>query len=375
MSPGLRRVISHPVLPHRPVRSPARKVRSQPSRSSGVRDCSSAPALCGVRRHTRLTLLARKDFVRCETQWPFDFGLIAAPEARTDNVIVYSSRACAKRIRMTLCPYNCISSPHHHRTAAMKAISNRIAILVSVMTVSALSSSYAAPPAASSPSGPPFTGETFLPNYDELKPRPGKGGVEYVYLSPAGDQLLSRFTGIMLDQPEVFISADSPYKGAKPADLTGIAEFVRSAYTKELKARNYKLVDAKGPGVLYVRIAVTGLQLKPKSRSILAYTPAGFVISTAVRAMQDTLAKMDILQIELQSEYLDGETGEEVAAGVAPRGGYGRKMSFSELNSLIEGYGQSFACRFDNARVSEDQRIDCTDPKAREARKPVAKVQ
>ena len=257
----------------------------------------------------------------------------------------------------------------------MKAISHRIAILVSVMTVAVLSSSYAAPPAASPTGGPPFTGETFLANYEELKPESGKGGVDYIYRSPAGDQVLSRFTGIMLDQPEVFISADSPYKGAKPADLTAIAEFVRNAYTKELKARNYNVVEAKGPGVLYVRFAVTQLQLKPKPRSILAYTPAGFVISTAVRAMQETLAKMDILQVQLQSEYLDSETGEQVAAAVVPRGGYGRKMSFSDLDSLIEGYGQTLACRLDNARVSEAQRIDCTDAKAREARKPVAKAQ
>src|SRR5215469_4693454 len=176
-----------------------------------------------------------------------------APEVRSGNVIVDSSRACAKQIRVTLWNYN--SSPHYHRTAAMRALSNRIAILVSVMTVSALPSSYAAPPAASPSSGPPFTGETFLPNYDELKPVPGKGGVDYVYLA-GGDERLSHFTGILLDQPEVFISADSPYKGAKPADLTVIAEFVREAYTKELKARNYNVVEAKGPGVLYVRSAI-----------------------------------------------------------------------------------------------------------------------
>jgi len=233
--------------------------------------------------------------------------------------------------------------------------------------------SCASTPVATGAVGPPWAGETFLPNYGELKPIPTKNGQDYVYLVPGIEDKLGHFQGgVMVDQPEVFISPKSPYTGAKPADLEGIAEFVREEFNKQLTARGYKIVTEKGPGVVFIRLALTDLQLQAKSRNILAYTPIGFVVSSVVRAVQDFLQKMDILNLAFQGQVLGGMSGEELAAAVIARGGDGSKMSYSQFESLIDEYGQRTACRLDNGRVPAAQRIDCSDPDARKAR-PILK--
>jgi hypothetical protein len=254
----------------------------------------------------------------------------------------------------------------------MKAMRDTIATLASVIALSSLFSGCATTPVASNPVGPPWTGETFLPNYAELKPVVEKtGGTSYAYLEPNLEQALGHYSGIMVDQPEIFIGENSPYKGAKPADLDAIAEFARSTFVKHLTAHGYKVVDVKGPGVLYLRTALTHLQLQPKSRSILAYTPVGFVVSTTVRAIQDLMEKMDILKVAMQGEALDAQSGKELGAVVIPKGGDGTKMTFSQFEAVIDTYGERTACRLDNARLPQAQWIDCSDPDAVKARPKV----
>jgi hypothetical protein len=219
--------------------------------------------------------------------------------------------------------------------------------------------------------GPPWTGESFLPNYAELRPVPTATGHDYVYVAPNLAARLSTFTKqVMIDQPEVFISPQSPYGGAKPSDLAGIAEFVRSRFGDALTARGYQVVDNNGPGIVYTRLAITDLSLQTKSRNILAYTPIGFVVSSAVRAGEEFLQKMDILDVALQGEFLDGGTGAELAAGVVTRGGNGSTLSYGDFEQLVDEYSARFACRLDNARLPPAQSIDCSSAAARKARAP-----
>ncbi len=247
-----------------------------------------------------------------------------------------------------------------------------ITLFGSLLALVAVVAGCASTPVATGAVGPPWTGETFLPNYEELKPIPTKDGQDYAYLVPHIEEVLGKYgNGIVVDQPEVFISPQSPYTGAKPADLEGIAEFVRQQFDKQLTARGYKITDEKGPGTIYVRLALTDLQLQTKSRNILAYTPVGFVVSSVYRATQDFLQKMDILNLAFQMQALDGSTGQELAAGVISRGGNGSKMSFSQFEALIDEYGARTACRLDNSRVPQAQRIDCSDAAARNTRPPL----
>ena len=114
--------------------------------------------------------------------------------------------------------------------------------------------------------------------------------------------------------------------------------------------------------------AVTDLYLKKKKRSILSYTPAGFVIhTTAQAAIRDLWRKIDIVELNIEAEFLDGESEELLAAVVMERGARkdkakGQKqelVSWEDLDAAMQTFGERLRCNLDNARKPEDERYDC----------------
>jgi Protein of unknown function (DUF3313) len=221
---------------------------------------------------------------------------------------------------------------------------------------------------------PASANQTFLTDYSKLQPFPGKEGKDSLYIAPNVEQRTKAYTHVMVDAPEVFISPESPYKGAKPEDIAAISGLVRDAAAAALKERGYQIVDKPGANVIYVRMAVTDLQIHKKKRGLLAYTPAGFVVDTGLKAMKDFTEKYDVLDLALQTEMQDSLTGDVLAASVLQRGksaGADEQLSFDVLVKSADALGERLACRLDNAHVAADQRIDCTDTAAREQRPQV----
>ena len=216
--------------------------------------------------------------------------------------------------------------------------------------------------------------ETFLADYSKLQPIPGRDGKDRLYIAPDVEQRAKAYTHVMVDAPEVFISAESPYKGAKPEDIAAVSGLVREAATTALKKRGYQIVDKPAANVIYVRMAVTDLQINKKKRGLMSYTPVGLVVDTGRKALQDFTEKYDVLDLALQTEMQDSLTGDVLAASVLQRGksaGGDKQLSFDVLVTAADALGERLACRLDNAHVAASQRIDCTDTAAREKRPQV----
>lgn len=216
--------------------------------------------------------------------------------------------------------------------------------------------------------------KTFLTDYSKLQPFPGKDGKDLLYIAPNVEQRAKAYTHVMVDAPEVFISPESPYQGAKPQDLAAISGLVRDATVAALKERGYQIVDKPAANVLYVRTAITDLQIQQKKRGLMSYTPVGLVVDTGAKAMKDFTEKYDVLDLALQTEAQDSLTGDVLAASVLQRGksaGADKQLSFDVLVKAADALGERLACRLDNAHVAADQRIDCTDTAAREQRPQV----
>jgi hypothetical protein len=218
----------------------------------------------------------------------------------------------------------------------------------------------------------PWTSETFLSDYTVLKPVATKSGQEYTYIAPGAEERFRQFNAVMVDQPEISVSAASPYHSAKPDDLKAIAEFMRNTIVERLESRGFKVVGQQGDNVLYLRTALTDLQLKKKKRGVLSYTPVGAVVHGVKSAVQNVMKEVDIIDMAGQAEVMASQTGEvfgamlvKPAALVEKTGsGKAERMTFDQFKSHVDEYSARLACRLDNARRPPDQRVNCIDPPA-----------
>jgi hypothetical protein len=200
------------------------------------------------------------------------------------------------------------------------------------------------------------------------------GGIDLVYRPPGVFDRLAKYNKLMIDQPEVWLDPDSEYRGVKPDNLKAIADLIRERLTERVISRGYEVVDEPGPGVLYMRVALTDLYLKKEKRGILGYTPIGAVVKLGADAVRDMLSKVDIIEMALQVEFLDSQSEEVLGAIVIKRGARkdkkaGQKeqrMDFDEFRSILREYGARMACRLDNAKMPESQQIDCANNDALE---------
>ena len=149
---------------------------------------------------------------------------------------------------------------------------------------------------------------------------------------------------------------------------------MRDALKERLEAGNYKVVEQSGKDVLFVRVALTDLYLRKKKRGVLAYTPVGAVAKVGTDALKETLDKIDIIEMSLEAEFADSTSKDVLAAAVIRSGGrkaegqQEQRMDMAEFRAHVNEYASRLRCRLDNAKLPQAQNIDCTDPKARQAR-------
>jgi hypothetical protein len=198
--------------------------------------------------------------------------------------------------------------------------------------------------------------QTFLSNYKDLQPR----GQDLIYRTPDSQRLLAAARGVMIDQPEIHIAPDSPFTGAKPADLTAIAESLRTQLVEALKKAGYNVVTEPGQNILLLRTAFTDVYLEKEERGVLGYTPIGFVVGAGVDAMESVMQANDILGITLQAELTDVSSKALIFELVAQRGGNKERITFDQYKKQMQTWGQRLACQISNSKLPTAQQVDCS---------------
>jgi hypothetical protein len=201
----------------------------------------------------------------------------------------------------------------------------------------------------------------FLSDYSQLKPV--KGTDIKMYTAPNAYTDLKNYTAVMIDQPELVIADDSKYKGIKPDDAKAVADAMRKALSDAVtKNGRVKVVDKPGPGVLYARMAASNVHLKKKSRGVLGYTPAGFVVGSAVSAGQEMEQKIILQDMTLELELTDSKTG-TVMAAVVDKIEAGKKAKASESwmkeRTVMAYWATRFNCHLENSSMPEAEWQDC----------------
>lgn len=188
--------------------------------------------------------------------------------------------------------------------------------------------------------------ETFLSDYSGLKAAADNPSDE-LYIAPDALARIGKYKAVMVDQPELFIHPESKYTGMKPDDMKAIADALRAAMTTELEG-GYKLVNAPGPDVLYVRVAVGDLMLKKHKRGIA----------------KEITEKIDLKGMQIEGEVLDSVSLDQLAAFTMNRGSLGGKSeaeatSWDELVGLFGVVGKRLRCRLDNSGKPESEWTQC----------------
>ncbi len=199
----------------------------------------------------------------------------------------------------------------------------------------------------------------FMTDYSQLE-KIDDGTADYRFLADGWEAQMPKYNAIMVDQPEVFLSDDSPYKGAKPRHLEALAEAFRAGLVQALTEGGWYVVDAPGENVMYARVGITNLKLKKRRKNVLGYTPVGLVGGAVVSAAQSDIAKKaDLLGVVFELEFFDSESDKRIIAVIDHTGEGADIEEWEEIEQRALLYGQLASCRLNNAKFEESMRADC----------------
>jgi hypothetical protein len=191
----------------------------------------------------------------------------------------------------------------------------------------------------------------FIENYPAFEADKDRKGA-MVYRKAGVD--LKKYTKIMIDPVEIWISPKSKYKGVKPDQLKILADAFYQVVVEELEPA-YPVVSKPGPDVLGVRLAITNVYMTKKKRGLLGYTPIGFAVSTTMKALGDNTSLQEAV---IEAELLDSQTNERLGVlidqqsktakekssfGAVKKG----KTSWDEIQETLKFYAKRFRGRMD----------------------------
>ena len=182
----------------------------------------------------------------------------------------------------------------------------------------------------------------FIDNMPQLTPDPDRAGA-MVWQKP--DLNRAAYTRVMFEPITIFISPDSEYKGLKADELKAMSDGFQEAITKTLEP-DIPVVNQAGPGVLYLRVALTNVKVAKKKRGLLGYTPIGFVVTTA---SGPTILLKDA---SLEIEALDSASSERlfVLVDPAPKTVGAKELTWDEVNKVFVYYAERFKARMQVAK-------------------------
>ena len=211
--------------------------------------------------------------------------------------------------------------------------------------------------------------EEFLSDPGKLKPDDRFAG-DLVYIADDVLERLPRFDSVMVDEPIIFLAADTPYDGFKASELAVVADMIRRSFIEGLQKQpvsfgNFKAVDEPGPSVLYLRLALKDVYIRKNKRGLLTYTPVGAVVKGVHDLASEAIDKTTLVEMKVEAEMQESESGHVIFAATLDRGH--RKAhhvkeeaaGWDAPGSVARKLGRRLACRLDNARLPAGEQTDC----------------
>jgi len=184
----------------------------------------------------------------------------------------------------------------------------------------------------------------FIDNPPPLSQDPDRADA-MVWQKPDLDR--SAYTRVMIEPVTIFISPDSEYQGLDADALKELSMKFQTIVTRTLEPE-IPTVNERGPGVVYVRAALTNVKLAKKKRGLLSYTPIGLIVTAATSAGGADISLKDAV---LEVEMLDSVTGERLGVLVdkAPKMPDG-DLSWEAIEKTLGFYAERLKSRMEPAK-------------------------
>jgi hypothetical protein len=201
----------------------------------------------------------------------------------------------------------------------------------------------------------------FLTDYALLVSPDWEGAVTGFYIDPQLAQTVERYSGVMVDQPEVFISVDSPYRGVKPDGIKMVADLMRFLLIGDMLRGGYNVVEEPGNDIVYLRVALTGLELE-KVSGASGYVPMAEDKQGEAERVRAFMSTLNIVDVTVEIELVDSVTNQVIIAAIA-HGDLATDQAdapsgWSGLGRLLESLTVGMSCLVNKANIPADARID-----------------
>lgn len=165
--------------------------------------------------------------------------------------------------------------------------------------------------------------------YDDFKVINETTGAKVWIKPPYQDlSILKDYRKIMLSSVEVWLHSESDYKGADPDLFKEMTDYFENSL-KETLSDKFELVDARGTGVMNLRIAITGVNM---TRAI---TKTHFTAQASV-----------------EMEVLDSDSGKRLVAAIDRHSKWKRKQGegAEPYKKILDHWSQVISNRLSSAR-------------------------
>ena len=180
----------------------------------------------------------------------------------------------------------------------------------------------------------------FIDNMPQLAKDSERAGA-MIWTKPGMNRAV--YTKVMIEPITIFISPNSEYQDLDANELKALADGFNETLIKTLEPE-IAVLNKAGPGVMYMRAALTNVKLAKKKRGLLSYTPIGLVATAVADAAG---ARISLKDAAVEIEMLDSTTGERLGVLVdkAPTTPGNENLSWDSINEVFKFYAERFKAR------------------------------
>jgi len=221
-------------------------------------------------------------------------------------------------------------------------------LAAALMTVSSCSRPVSQDSARKMPAGNQFSG--FLSTYANLKPNPAfENTASFVSQDPTKN--LHKYVAVIVEPPVIYLATDADEKSLPDRGRIALAEYFRHSIDEAVEDA-FPIVQSSGPLVLRLRSAIVGVDVGP-------------AIPTDQKDGSSLDRPINIGKVGVEIEFVDSESGEQIAAAVDRQNlgegamvgsaNFSREEKFRAATEAFDGWGKRLRNFLDSAHeLSKD---------------------